>query len=108
MNKRIQSWCDGCATSRRQWNTLSAGLASKKLNLTEARNLIIVKECLAVLWGIKRFKLYLAGRIFMLQTYHKSLRYLKDAAYQNDRVLRWAVAVLEDISVKRTWELIPD
>ena len=41
--------------------------ASKKLNLTEARYPIIEKECLSVVWGIKRFKLYLAGRKFILQ-----------------------------------------
>ena len=71
------------------------GYASKKLNLTEARYPIIKKECLAVVWGIKRFKLYLAGRRFTLQTDHKPLKYLKDASYQNDRVFRWAVAVQE-------------
>ena len=67
------------------------GYASKKLNLTEARYPIIEKECLAVVWGIKRFKLYLAVRRFTLQTDHKPLKYLKDASYQNDRVFRWAV-----------------
>ena len=71
------------------------GYASKKLNLTEARYPIIEKECLAVVWGIKRFKLYLAGRRFTLQTDHKPLKYLKDASYQNDRVFWWAVAVQE-------------
>ena len=70
------------------------GYASKKLNLTEARYPIIEKECLSVVWGIKRLKLYLAGR-FTLQMDHKPLRYLMDAAYQNDRVFRWAVAVQE-------------
>ena len=53
------------------------GYASKKLNLTEARYPIIEKECLAVVWGIKRFKLYFAGRRFTLQTDHKPLKYLK-------------------------------
>ena len=71
------------------------GYASKKLSLTEARYPIIEKECLAVVWGIKRFKLYLAGRRFTLQTDHKPLKYLKDALYQNDRAFRWAVAVQE-------------
>ena len=71
------------------------GYASKKLNLTEARYPIIEKECLAVVWGIKRFKLYLVGRRFMLQTDHKPLKYPKDVAHQNDRVFRWAVAVQE-------------
>ena len=55
------------------------GYASKKLNLAEARYPIIEKECLAVVWGIKRFKLHLAGRRFMLQTDQKPLKYLKDA-----------------------------
>ena len=44
----------------------------------------------AVVWGIKRFKLYLAGRRFTLQTDHKPFKYLKD-----DRVFRWAIAVQE-------------
>ena len=85
---------------------------SKKLNLTEARHPIIEKECLAVVWGVKKFKLYLTGRRFTLQTDDKPLRHLKDTAYQKDRVFRWAIAVqeysfrVEDIPVKETWELI--
>ena len=71
------------------------GYASKKLNLTEARYHITEKECIAVVWGIKRFKLYLAARRFTLQTDQKPLRYLKDAAYQNHQVFSWAVAVQE-------------
>ena len=90
-----------CVTNRRMLlqendgKLYPVGYASKKLNLTEARYPIIEKECLAVVWGIKRFKLYLAGRRFTLQTDHKPLKYLKDASYQNDRVFRWAVAVQE-------------
>ena len=71
------------------------GYASKNLDLTEATYPIIEQECLVVVWGNKRFKLYLAGRRFMLQTDHKPLKYLKDAVYQNDRVFRWTVAVQE-------------
>ena len=87
-DRRIPSWCCGCATSGNRRGTVS----SNKLNLTEARYLIIEKECLAVVWGIKQFKLYLAGRRFTLQTAHKPLRYPRDAVYQNDPVFRWAVA----------------
>ena len=39
------------------------GYASKKLSLAEAKYPIIKKECLAVMWGIRRFKLYLACEI---------------------------------------------
>ena len=62
------------------------GYASKKLSLEEAKYPIIEKECLAVVWSIRCFKLYLAGKRFTLQTDHKPIKYLKDAAYQNDRV----------------------
>ena len=43
------------------------------------------------MWGIKRFKLYLAGKRSTFLT-DKPLKYLKDADYQNDRV--------EDIPMK--------
>ena len=69
-DRRIRSWYRGCATDGKLY---PVGYASKKLNLTEARYPIIEKECLAVVWGIKRFKLYLAGRRFTLQTVHKPL-----------------------------------
>ena len=58
------------------------GYASKKLSLAEAKGPIIEKACLAVVWGIRCFTLYLAGKRFTLQTDHKSLKYLKDAACQ--------------------------
>ena len=45
------------------------GYASKKLSLAEAKYPVIEKECLAVVWGIKRFNLYLAGKGFT-QTNH--------------------------------------
>ena len=84
------------------------GDASKKLSLAEAKYPIIEKQCLAVVWGIRCFKLYLHGKSFTLQTNHKPLKYLKDAAYQNDHVFRWAMAVqeyyfrVEDILVRKT------
>ena len=71
------------------------GYVSEKFSLAEATYLIIEKECLTAVWGIRRFKLYLAGKRFTHQTNHKPLTYLNDAAYQNDRVFPWAMAVQE-------------
>ena len=71
------------------------GYASKKLNVAENKYSIIEKECMAVVWGIRCFKLFLAGKRFTLQTDHKHLKYLKDAAYQNECVFRWAMSVQE-------------
>ena len=87
-----------CVTNRGIWSGLAAvllqendgklypvGYASKKLNLTEVRYLIIKKECLAVVWGsLLGWKVYAPDRQKIL-----------DTAYQNDRVFRWAVAVQE-------------
>ena len=60
MDRRIWSWFGGCLLQESDGKLYPVGYASKKLNLTEARYPIIEKECLAVVWGIKWFELYLA------------------------------------------------
>ena len=45
--------------------------------------------------SFRRFRLYLAGKRFTLETDHKPLKYLKDAAYQNDCVFHWVMVVQE-------------
>ena len=47
---------------------------------------------MAVVWGIRHFKLYLPGKRLTLQTDHKPLKYL-NAAYNNDRVFCKVMAV---------------
>ena len=75
-------------------------------SLAEDKCPIIEKECLAVVWGIRCFKLHLAGKRFTHQTDHKPLKCLKNAAYQTDHVFPWAMAaqeysfLIEDIPVK--------
>ena len=66
------------------------GYASRKLNLAEAKYPITEKECLAVVWGIRCFKLYLAGERLTLQTDHKPLKYLRNAAYRDNHLFDWA------------------
>ena len=65
-----------------------------KLVVAEAKYPFTEKECLAVVWCIKCFKLCLVGKRFTLQTDHKPLKYL-NAAYQKDRVFHWAMVVQE-------------
>ena len=45
------------------------------------------------MWGVSKFRLYLAGKPFVLQTDHQPLTFLKDAKFRNDRVMRWALAL---------------
>ena len=52
---------------------------SKKLSDAEGNYSTIEKKCLAVVWGIKRFHVYL------------SLKYMNRAKFTNNRLMRWAM-----------------
>ena len=67
--------------------------ASKKLAPAETRYSTLEKECLGIVWGVTKFRLYLAGKPFDLQTDHHPLAYLNKTKYQNDRIMRWALAL---------------
>ena len=66
---------------------------SKKLTSAERKHSTIEKECLAIVWRVSKFRLYLAGGPFVLQTDHQPLTFLKDAKFRNDRIMRWALAL---------------
>ena len=65
--------------------------ASKKLSDRERNYSTMEKECLAVVWGTKKFINYLYGSEFTLQTDHQPLVYLNQAKFINDRIMRWAM-----------------
>ena len=65
--------------------------ASKKLSSAERNYSTIEKECLAVVWGIKRFYLYLYGVPIVLQTDHEPLKHVNSAKFANRRRMRWAM-----------------
>ncbi len=67
--------------------------ASRKLLDREKRYSVIERECLAVVWRIRKFAMYLYGVDFTLQTDHQALSYLDKAMFENDRVMRWAMFV---------------
>ena len=67
--------------------------ASKKLSDAEGNYSTIEKECLAVVWGIKRFHVYLYGVRFVLQTDHE---YMKRAKFTNNRLMRWTMFLQSD------------
>ena len=80
--------------------------ASEKLTNAETRYSTLEKECLAIIWGVGKFRLFLAGKTFVLQTDHKPLTFLSTARYKNDRILRWSLSlqgydfVVKDIAGK--------
>ena len=72
---------------------------SKKLTAAERNYSTIEKECLAIVWGVKKFELYLQGVPFVLQTDHQPLNYLNFAKFINSRVMRWAM-YLQNFNIK--------
>ena len=62
--------------------------ASKKLAPAETKYSTLEKECLGIVWGLTKFRVYLAGKSFILQTDHQPLTYINKTKYQNDRIMR--------------------
>ena len=65
--------------------------ASKKLLPREKNYSVIEKECLAIVWSVEKFRRYLFGAEFILETDHEPLRYLQTAKTLNPRIMRWAL-----------------
>merc|ERR1711893_169593 len=65
--------------------------ASKKLLPREQNYSVIERECLAVMFGVKKFEKFLYGKEFILQTGHAPLAWLTRKKIDNARCLRWAL-----------------
>ncbi|KAL8583208.1 hypothetical protein ACOMHN_053721 [Nucella lapillus] len=65
--------------------------ASKKLSAAEKNYSTIKKECLGIVWVIKKFEAYLYGTIFVLETDHRPLQYLRKNKTDNGRLVCWAL-----------------
>lgn len=72
---------------------LPVAYASRKLKNSECRYSTIEKECLAIVWAVHKFQLYLYGREFLIETDHQSLMYLNRAKVINARIMRWALGL---------------
>ena len=67
--------------------------ASRKLLAREKVYAAIEKECLGLVWAVKKFQTYLYGTEFLLQTDHQPLIYINKTKFDNPRVMRWALAL---------------
>ena len=85
---------------------------SRKLLDRETRYSTIERECLAIVWAVKKLSRYLLGSKFQLQCDHKCLSYLQTSNFANTRICRWALALQEfvfDISyIKGTENVVAD
>ena len=67
--------------------------ASRKLLPREVKYATIEKECLAIVWALKRFHVYLYGQMFTVETDHKPLSWLNRMKDTNARLTRWALQI---------------
>ena len=65
--------------------------ASKKLLSRERAYSTIEKECLAMVWAVRKFDTYLYGREFILEVDHQPLLAIRKSKVANGRILRWAL-----------------
>ena len=73
--------------------TFPIGFASKKLLPRQKAYSVIERECLALVWAVEKFKMYLYGKEFIIETDHRPLTYIAQARYTNNRVMRWSLAL---------------
>ena len=59
---------------------------SRKLNPAECRNSAYERELLGIVWALGKWRHYLAGTHFMIQTDHNSLKNLPNQPAVNRRV----------------------
>lgn len=69
--------------------------ASRNLLPRETRYSTIERECLALVWAVQKFHLYLYGTHFVIQSDHQPLQYLQSDKDLNNRVLRWSLLLQE-------------
>ena len=64
---------------------------SRKFLPQHKKYAIVEQECLAIIWSIQKFEIYLYGREFILETDHYALSFIDQTKIKNNRVMRWAL-----------------
>ena len=67
--------------------------ASRKLLPREKNYSSIEKECLAIIWAVDKFRYYLYGKEFIIETDHRPLVWLGNFRDKNPRLTRWALSL---------------
>ncbi|CAM4525673.1 unnamed protein product, partial [Lepidochelys olivacea] len=85
---------------------------SKKLLPREQHYAAIEKECLAMVWALRKLEPYLFGRHFTVYTDHSPLTWLHQMKGANAKLLRWSLLLqdydMDVVHVKGSANLIAD
>lgn len=86
--------------------------ASRTLSKFERNYTVSEKEALAIIWALKKFRVYLWGHKIIIHTDHKALTFLKDCKLLNGRLTRWALYLsqfdYEIVYVKGSENMVAD
>ena len=67
--------------------------ASRKLTESERKFSTVERECLAIIFAVQKFSVYLIGSSFVLEVDHRPLVYLNKMKNLNSRLTRWALCL---------------
>ena len=83
----------GCVLGQKNQDNLNVVVAfySKMLKNEQLNYATTEKECLALISGIKHFRIYLEFQKFYCFTDHKALKWLMTIKTENDRLIRWSL-----------------
>jgi len=74
-------------------NERPIAFASRTLSTTERHYHATEKECLGIIWALKKFEAYLDGQPFQLQTDNRALLWLDKMKDVNSKFMRWSLRI---------------
>jgi hypothetical protein len=85
----------GCVLAHKSHDGLERPIAfaSRSLSKTERNYHASERECLAIVWSLKKFEHYLDGQVFDLERDNRALVWLNSMKDVNSKFMRWALKI---------------